>query len=929
MMIKEKYVVVDLETTGTQFKSGDQIIQFAAVVIEGQQITDKYNFLINPQKELSSKIAELTGLTNAQLEQQPEFAHFAYQIQAVLDGAVFVAHNVNFDLPFLQSELHAAGINYVPQAAIDTVELAQILLPEAPSFKLADLTSYLNIQHLNPHQADSDALVTAQLFLYLQQQLLHLPQPTLQLLKHFTHSLIRQTGDFVELMIEQACKNPSKLPDYLINIQGLVFKKPQTVINNTPMNSKYPVTTAKKSTIFNQTIACRPQQMKMMNFIQRKVSQQTPLALVDAPTGMGKTLGYLFPLSYYLDQGKQVIIATSTKLLQQQLIQESLPLLERLRQRQYSATIINSAHNYLDLDNFYQVLRHNFGHRQTDLVKMRIIVWLTQTQTGELSELNLTNYQSDFFKLIVSNGHRQSGLFYEYDFWRRRWQNALQSDILITNHAYLLDNLDTKLWDNKRVLLIDEANNILQQSLKPQAHLIFRTLKDALKKISDILYQQRVTIRNFFNQTRFNSWTHDDLLALDADFNTAKQRLEFLEADLLSNYLKKQIPLSKRKSEMVLTLSSEQLHHRTVKSLNKLAQDLQAILARLTKLLQLYEVTKTNSLLTIEQIIYQLKIQYQVLWQQEHQLEQVLAGLSVWQPDTGLMVMMQDYSNWDSISLATQMFNQNTIVTKLQEKFRTTIFIGAALQYHHSFRNFCQQLGIKEKLPKKDYLILKRDYDLNQQLQVYLPRDVANPRNNPEFDNYLAHSIAQLLTNTTCKALIMFNSLATLQTAYQYLISTKISDQREILAQGITGSNQRIKKRFYLNPTAILLAANSFGEGLNLSAGELKLLVITRLPFEAPSNPLVQAKNNYWRQQGFNPFQVESLPTAVRRLKQEVGRLIRSPSDQGIIVILDDRIASTKYGERMYHELELPPYNNQLAISEIALQINMLLRTNF
>ena len=929
MLIDKKYVVVDLETTGTQFKNGDKIIQFAAVTIEHSQIVRQDNFLINPQQPLSAKISELTGITDAQLSSQPVFAHFVPQIKQILQDAVFVAHNVNFDLPFLQAELQAADQSTLDNSAIDTVELAQILLPQAPSFKLADLTNYLNIEHLNPHQANSDALVTAQLFLYLQEQLRHLPQPTLRLLKHFTKSLIRQTGDFMAAIIDQACAQPQALPDYLVEVHGLVLQKPRSLTGSLPLSSKYPTSTAKKEKLFDQVISSRPQQMKMMNFVHRKLEQKSPLALVDAPTGLGKTLGYLFPLSYYLDQGKPVIIATSTKLLQQQLLQESLPLLSKLRQRHYSATVINSAHNYLDLDNFYQILPLDTGHRPADLLKMRLIVWLTQTRTGSLAELNLTNYQSNLFKLIVSNGHRQSGLFMQYDFWHRRCLNAAQSDVIITNQAYLLKNIDLDLWKSAQVLIVDEANNLIQQSLRPQARLQIRPLKDALKKTSDILYQQRVTIRSFFHQSRLNSWGHNDLLELDNRFNEVRQQIQILEADLLSNYIKKMVPLSQRQQPLDLPLKTQQVHTATIKTLNKLAQILQALLSKLSYLFKLYQQVADNSVVVIDQIMYHLQIEYQTILFQERQLEEVLASLSIWQQNTGLIVHMVNYNNWDSLSLATQIFDHNLIMDYLQEKFQTTILVGAALAYQHSFHNFCQQLGLTQKVPAKDYLLLKRDYPLDQQIQIYLPNNTPSPRKVLEFDEFLPGAIAELLLQNDCKTLVMFNSLQTLQRVYDYLQTTALDNQREILAQGITGSAQRLKKRFALNKNAILLAANSFGEGLNLSNGDLSLVIISRLPFEAPDNPFVKAKNNYWQQQGLNPFKVESLPTAARRLKQEVGRLIRSPSDHGAVVILDRRLATTKYGQRLYKELDLPDYNQELTLPEIALQIKMFLKTNF
>ncbi|MBA1394819.1 hypothetical protein EQ500_13250, partial [Lactobacillus sp. XV13L] len=124
----------------------------------------------------------------------------------------------------------------------------------------------------------------------------------------------------------------------------------------------------------------------------------------------------------------------------------------------------------------------------------------------------------------------------------------------------------------------------------------------------------------------------------------------------------------------------------------------------------------------IIQIIFQLRLEYQIVLHQERQLEHVLAGLSIWSPQTGLILKMTNYSNWDTLSLNTQIFTQEALIQQLQQQFQTTILIGAALKYQRSFKNFCQQLGITQTIPAKDRLSLKRDYILDDKIKVYLPR---------------------------------------------------------------------------------------------------------------------------------------------------------------------------------------------------------------
>ena len=165
--MSNKYVVIDLETTGNSPKKGDKIIQFAAVVIENGQIIDQFSSLLCPNQSIPIFIEELTGITDQMVQDAPLFAEIAPKVMELLNGAYFVAHNVLFDLSFLQEELIMAGFEGFYGPILDTVELSRILFPSSDSFKLNDLAIQEGLQHDRPHQADSDAYVTGELLLIL------------------------------------------------------------------------------------------------------------------------------------------------------------------------------------------------------------------------------------------------------------------------------------------------------------------------------------------------------------------------------------------------------------------------------------------------------------------------------------------------------------------------------------------------------------------------------------------------------------------------------------------------------------------------------------------------------------------------------------------------------------------------------------------
>ena len=197
--MENKYVVVDLETTGNSSKAGDRIIQFAAIVIENGEITYQYSSYVNPERSIPPFIQEFTGITEEDVKSAPTFKEIAPYIIGILEEAVFVAHNVLFDLTFLQAELERVGYEMFLGYTVDTVEMAKIISPRMDSFKLEDLSRAYGHVHDCPHQADSDAYATALLFLDFYQSLKRLPRQTLKSLYRLSYSL---KSELKEVLLE-------------------------------------------------------------------------------------------------------------------------------------------------------------------------------------------------------------------------------------------------------------------------------------------------------------------------------------------------------------------------------------------------------------------------------------------------------------------------------------------------------------------------------------------------------------------------------------------------------------------------------------------------------------------------------------------------------------------------------------------------------
>jgi len=224
-----KFVVVDLETTGNSSKRGDKIIQLAAVVVENGKIVEQFSSYVNPEQSIPPFIEELTGITDDMVEDAPLFSSIAPKVLTLLDGAYFVAHNVLFDLSFLQEELTEAGYEGFYGPVLDTVELARILLPTADSYKLNDLAYREGFNHDRPHQADSDALVTAELLLMMLERLNGLPGTTLRQLLKLSGGL---KSDISLLLDEYVLTRESTIEELSSELQihrGIAIKRFQSI----------------------------------------------------------------------------------------------------------------------------------------------------------------------------------------------------------------------------------------------------------------------------------------------------------------------------------------------------------------------------------------------------------------------------------------------------------------------------------------------------------------------------------------------------------------------------------------------------------------------------------------------------------------------------------------------------------------------------
>lgn len=902
-----KYVVIDLETTGNAPKKGDKMIQFAAVVIENGEITEEYSSLVNPGQSIPPFIEELTGLNDEMVKDAPVFSEIAPKVLTLLEGAYFVAHNVLFDLSFLQEELIEAGYNGFYGPILDTVEMSRAFMPTADSFQLSELAIREGLFHERPHQADSDAYVTAELLLLLLARLERLPLPTIKQLQKLASGLKSDLDLLIDTIMIKSEAAIETIPDSLEIHHGIALKKiqeKQESVRGNAMN--YPLDNDDKAQLFKKAFPSYEQrlgQFSMMDSIYDAFTEKKHV-MIEAGTGVGKSLAYLIPAAIYgQENDKTIVISTYTTQLQEQLLSNDIPKLQKMLSFPLKAALLKGRSHYISLAKFEQTLKDHEDNYDTILTKMQILVWLTETSTGDIDELNLSSGGMIYWNKIKNDEtvFLQSKSWMAKDFYLRSRHEASKADIIITNHSLLLTDLvvENKILPDYSHVVIDEGHHFVQVSGKhfgatfdylsirylvgqigfiEQRHLLFK-LEQILEKVEQ---KNNELIHSF----EMNQMMVDLVFEMDELFK------------VISIYAKKKSKSKKgfnRINSRILADSS--VEWRAVETgAERFMFMLKDTVQALNKRLDFIRTIKDT--LTAREKSYLEELSSVVVELQE--ISMVIRNIFL-HPSTEFVTWVE--MDVRSTQNATTVYSQPIAVAEnLKEHFfnkkESAVITSATLSVKNSFNYMLKEIGLDSTECSVEQI--ESPFNYKEQVKLIIPEDLPEVNAVP-LDEYVAsisEHIISIAEATKGRMLILFTSHEMLRKTYELIKESGFLHDFAIIAQGISsGSRSRLTRNFQRFDKAILLGTNSFWEGIDIPGEDLTCLIIVRLPFSPPDEPLTEAKCEEIKQNGGNPFSDYSLPEAVIRFKQGFGRLIRTKTDRGFIFIFDRRLVTTKYGK--------------------------------
>lgn len=905
----KKYVVVDLETTGNQASRDDRIIQFAATIVEGKQIVETFSTFINPLKPVPPFIQELTSITPDDLKDAPLFEDVAETILALLDNTIFVAHNVHFDWTFLQKEMRRVGLSIPKMKLIDTVELARILYPSVDSYKLQDLADEFGFIHENPHQADSDALVTAELFIKCVEKLEGLPVAVIRKMTTIAQPL---KTHLPELFFEIEMKKDrlvETLPDKWLIHRGLVIRQKQIrkPIYQTEGRLDFPESTAEKLALFKHAGAplyARSGQFDMMNIVFQAMKEKSH-ALIEAGTGIGKSLGYFLPAIYFAKQKElPVIISTYTNLLQTQLYEKDVPLLSKLTGFDVQATLLKGRDHYLNLFKFEQLLYESDPQYDVVVTKLKLLVWLTETETGDIDEVNLSSGGELFWNRMKHTGwylSEKKDSWIDFDFYKFSLEQARHADLVIVNHALLLsDHFNgRKLLPDYSFAVIDEAHHFAESARKQKSfYLSYRKVKYFMNQLGTL---EKYSLLSRLEMVFPGEESLYDLDIAQVKLNEAADELfSLLHARILaSQSSKKELVLIENKTNV--HFDSELLY--AAQNVLVLFREIEEHIGILLQKGKQEEADlKEAETVFIEEVYSflldwkRMRKDFEDLLQEKEQMMTV----SLLADKNGALASLRIVGTLMEVERA------------LQEDFfsqkKSVILTSATLSIHHDFSYIKKALGLEKNALIEAQIPSPFDYEENA--RILIPQDMPQIKGTPvaDYAKALADYLCDVAVCTKGRMLVLFTATEMLRETLRFMKEKEELLEYMILAQGVsTGSPARLTKQFQLFEKAILLGTTSFWEGIDIPGEKLSCLAIVRLPFQPLDDPYTKAQIALRKERGENAFQTYSLPEAVLRFKQGFGRLIRRETDRGIILVFDNRMDTTKFGKSFLNSIPNVP----------------------
>ncbi|HLO30811.1 MAG TPA: helicase C-terminal domain-containing protein [Anaerolineales bacterium] len=908
----QSIVAIDIETTGLS-EERDAIIEIGAVKFKGHRVEDEWSSLINPNRHIPEFISGLTGISDVEVRNAPRFREVAGELEAFVGDAPIIGHNIRFDLSFLQK----AGL-FQYNEVIDTYELASVLMPTASRYNLGALGKQLGILLPATHRALDDARVTMAAFNRLFEIARELPLEVVADIVRLSEPLEWDANWlFQEVLRSRAregiqsrkVKKKDARPDAALWVDESKHPPLDNPEKPIPLDVDEMASILEYGGPFSryfESFEQRPEQVAMLRAVTNALSYGNHL-MVEASTGVGKSFAYLVPAALFaLQNNTRVVVSTNTINLQDQLIQHDLPNLCQALDLDFRFAVLKGRSNYLcprRLEN----LRH-FGPRTKDEMRVlaKVMVWQLNNQSGDRSELNLTGptEREVWVRISAEDDACTSETCIKRTggacpFHRAKTMSQA-AHVLVVNHALLLSDVATgsKVLPEYSHLIIDEGHHLESAttnalSFKLTQFDLERMMKEVGGSNAGVLGRLLTEVQEALRPSDFGLLQQRVSRATDMAFRIEQMNREFF--NILAEFARLQ-----REGQPQSNYSWQARVLPATRTLPgwdevEIAWDTTGETLRML-MISLAEIYKAASELYSEgyENLEDVMADIGNVARRITEAETNITGM-ISKPNQGMVYWIEVQPSGNRLSLNAAPLSVASLVEKyLWHEKRSVILTSATLTAHGEFQYLRNTLGADEA----DEMQLGSPYDYESAALLYIANDIPEPNVNG-YQQALDRALVATAKATGGRMLVLFTSYAALKKTAQNITGPLAREDIFVYEQGDGASPNALLESFKATDRAVLLGTRSFWEGVDVPGASLSIVVLTKLPFDVPTDPLIAARSEMYE----DSFQEYYLPEAILKFRQGFGRLIRTASDRGVVAILDRRVLTKQYGRLFLESL--------------------------
>jgi len=913
----DSFIAFDFETTGLN-PSVDQITEFAGARFVHGEIEETYSTLVNPGFPIPEEITRITGITDEMVADAPSPSEVTPKIAEFMGNDPIVAHNTPFDLTFLETlyKNHLGEENEVENVLYDTLPLSRSFLFFLPNHQLGTVSEYFGYSRSGEHRAEADTINVGSIFLKLIEEICSYPLPVIQKiissLKRVDIPNKQLYVDVANLLVAEnlldkgllSSKVEKEMPSNIFKFKGSqneLPKEAEMVFGEGGLLQK---------TISGENDGVFEVRDDQISYADKawEVLGSEGIGVIEAGTGLGKSLAYLYPsITYALTNNDgPTVIASYTKNLQDQLFYREVPRIAETLDVSFSATMMKGRNNYICRTRLDWLLADNSGRispREAESLGP-VIVWLHWTKTGDLTECagfrnnkgsgrvgSLIRSDQGFCNRKVCRNH--NGCFIT-----PLREASQEADLIVVNHSLLLSDLTMPgILPKFPRVVIDEGHNLVNAAY---SQFEVRFTRERVRDNVSMVDPKSARSLRLKNQIDVLGQVNSDLINLFKSIQSSAKNIR-KETNILFDSLTEEAESMLNKS---VSYAQKIRYFQFSELLSDVSNNLQTLLSSVDEAIV--------NVVEIKKLLADIKGSDEAILIFER-LEENLNEIKL-SCRTTVMEPNEDWVYW----IEGRYFNENFYLAlvavpidpgvQLQkflfEAVDSILITSATLRVGDGFDYFLHRTGLHLESDKTvNTFVFSSPFFYDDQCIYYQWVGEELP-NSMEFPKVVSDLLEYLQIHFKKRIMVLFTSRKSLVTCYEEIRRSGRIDTFKVFAQHQSSSRSSLLRGFRDKSDGILMGTTAFWEGVDLPRSLLEILIIAKLPFEVHTDPLVASFNERISEAGRNAFMERTVPEAAIRFRQGFGRLIRTSHDEGLFINLDNRVAKKQYGS--YFQKTIP-----------------------